>query len=150
MTGVFAREWVEPLAKTLGNLGSEKAWVMHGSDGTDELTTTGISYVSELKDGQVTNFELSPEDAGLPTAKLEDLKGGDAEYNAAAMRVVFDGEKNAYRDIVLYNAAAALIIADQAADLKAGVEMAADAIDSGKATATLNGMIAITGPGAAN
>jgi len=150
LTGVFAREWVEPLAKTLGNLGSEKAWVMHGSDGTDELTTTGISYVSELKDGQVTNFELSPEDAGLPTAKLEDLKGGDAEYNAAAMRAVFDGEKNAYRDIVLYNAAAALIIADQAADLKAGVEMAADAIDSGKATATLKGMIAITGPGEAN
>lgn len=144
LTGVFARNWVEPVARTLGNLGSEKAWVMHGSDGTDELTTTGPSYVCELIDGDIRNFEVSPEDAGLPTAQPEDLKGGDPQYNAAAVHRLLDGEPGAYRDIVLFNAAAALIVADQTADLKAGVELAAAAVDSGKAKATLKKMVEIT------
>ena len=144
LTGVFAREWVEPVASTLGRLGSERAWVMHGGDGTDELTTTGVSYVSEWNDGEVTSFEVSPEDAGLPVARPEDLKGGDAETNAAALRAVLAGESGAYRDVVLYNAAAALVVADKASDLKAGVEMAADAVDSGKALASLDRMIELT------
>ncbi len=144
LTGVFSKDWVEPVAETLAQLGCEKAWVMHGSDGTDELTTTGPSYVSALENGKVSNFEVSPEDAGLPVAKAEDLKGGDAEYNAKAVHAILDGEKNAYRDVVLYNASAALIVADKAADLKAGVEIAAEAIDSGKAKATLAKLVEIT------
>jgi len=144
LTGVFSREWVEPVARTLGRLGSERAWVMHGGDGTDELTTTGVSYVSEWNSGKVTSFEVSPEDAGLPVAKPEDLKGGDAGTNAAALRAVLAGEAGAYRDVVLYNAAAALVVADKAGDLLAGVEMAADAVDSGKAQASLDRMIELT------
>ncbi len=144
LTGVFAREWVEPVASTLGRLGSERAWVMHGGDGTDELTTTGVSHVSEWNSGKVTSFEVSPEDAGLPVAKPEDLKGGDAGTNAAALRAVLAGESGAYRDVVLYNAAAALVVADKASDLEAGVEMAADAVDSGKAQASLDRMIELT------
>ncbi len=144
LTGVFAREWVEPVASTLGRLGSERAWVMHGGDGTDELTTTGVSYVSEWNSGKVTSFEVSPEDAGLPVAKPEDLKGGDAGTNAAALRAVLAGESGAYRDVVLYNAAAALVVADKASDLQAGVEMAADAVDSGRAQASLDRMIELT------
>ena len=144
LTGVFAREWVEPVASTLGRLGSERAWVMHGGDGTDELTTTGVSHVSEWNVGKVTSFEVSPEDAGLPVANPEDLKGGDAGTNAAALRAVLAGESGAYRDVVLYNAAAALVVADKASDLAAGVEMAADAVDSGKAQASLDRMIELT------
>jgi anthranilate phosphoribosyltransferase len=144
LTGVFSKDWVEPVAQTLAQLGCEKAWVMHGSDGTDELTTTGPSYVSSLENGQVANFEVNPADAGLPVAKAEDLKGGDADYNANAVHAILNGEKNPYRDVVLYNASAALIVADKAADLKAGVEIAADAIDSGKAKATLAKLVEIT------
>jgi len=147
VTGVFSREWVEPIAETLGNLGSERAWVMHGADGTDELTTTGVSYVAELKDGKVTSFEVTPSDAGLPTAKPEDLKGGDAETNAKAVLEMLSGDKSAYRDVVLYNAAAALVVADKAGDLKAGVALAAEAVDSGKAKAALDKMVEITNSG---
>jgi len=146
LTGVFAREWVEPLAHVLGNLGCEKAWIMHGSDGLDELTTTGKSYVAELKNGKVTSFDVSPEDAGLPIAKAEELKGGDAATNAQAIFDMLDGKKSAYRDIVLFNTAAALVVADKATDLKAGVAQAAQAIDSGKARATLDSLCKITEP----
>ena len=147
LTGVFAKEWVEPIAQTLGQLGSERAWVMHGSDGTDELTTTGPSYVSELKDGKVTSFEVHPEDAGLPIAKIEDLKGGDSSYNAGAIHVLLDGEPSAYRDVVLFNAAAALLVAEKVDDLTAGVALAAEAIDSGKAKSTLAKLVEITNSG---
>jgi len=146
LTGVFAKEWVEPLAHVLGNLGCEKAWIMHGSDGLDELTTTGKSYVAELKDGKVSSFEVSPEDAGLPIAKPEDLKGGDAATNAQAIFDLLDGKQSAYRDIVLYNAAAALVVADKASDLKGGVIQAAEAIDNGKAKDTLAKLCKITEP----
>jgi len=146
LTGVFAKEWVEPVAQVLGNLGCEKAWIMHGSDGLDELTTTGKSYVAELKDGKVTSFEVSPEDAGLPLAKAEDLKGGDAATNAQAIFDLLDGKTGAYRDIVLYNAAAALVVADKANDLKDGVAQAAQAIDSGAAKRTLAKLCKITEP----
>ncbi len=143
-TGVFARDWVEPMANVLNNLGCEAAWVVHGLDGLDEMTTTGPSYVAELKDGKVSTFEVSPEDAGLPTAQPEDLKGGDGEHNAAALRAVMDGVAGPYRDVTIYNAAGALIVAGKATELKDGAVQAAASIDDGKAKAALDKMIAIT------
>ncbi len=143
-SGAFARQWIEPMARVLGNLGSERAWVVHGSDGLDELTTTGVSYVAELKDGQVSGFEVSPEDAGIAIAKPEDLKGGTAEENAKAMRAMLDGEPGPFRDVVVYNAAASLVVAGKAGSLRDGVALAVAAIDEGKAKATLDKLVAIT------
>ncbi|MGH6921630.1 MAG: anthranilate phosphoribosyltransferase, partial [Geminicoccaceae bacterium] len=111
LMGVFAKDWVEPLAHVLGRLGSERAWVVHGSDGLDEITTTGPSHVAELRDGKVRCFEVTPEQAGLPKAQLKDLRGADAETNAQAVRALLTGAPGAFRDIVLINAAAALIVA---------------------------------------
>lgn len=144
LTGVFSKDWIEPIAHTLKNLGCERTWVVHGSDGTDELTTTGVSYVASLADGAVTTFEVSPTDAGLEKAKPEDLKGGNSEYNAGAIRRVLAGETGPFRDVILYNTAAALIIADKAEDLKDGIALAAKSVDSGKAKAVLEKMIQIT------
>lgn len=144
LMGVFARKWVEPLALVLGRLGAERAWVVHGSDGLDELTTTGPSHVAELKDGKVMLFDVDPADAGLPLARREDLIGGDARENAAAILNLLDGAPGAYRDIVLLNAAAALIVSDRVASLAEGVRLAAEAIDTGKARATLQRLVAIT------
>lgn len=147
LVGVFAREWVRPMAEVLGKLGARKAWVVHGSDGLDELTTTGPTYVAALEDGKVTEFEVSPADAGLPMAKPADLKGGDAELNAAAMKAMLAGEPGPYRDVVVYTAAAALIVAEKARDLAEGVRIAAEAIDSGKARAALENLARITNEG---
>ena len=144
LVGTFARQWVEPMARTLGNLGSEHAWVVHGSDGLDELTLTGPSYVAELKDGQVKTFEVTPEDAGLKRGVPADLKGGDGAANAQRIRALLGGERGPLRDFVLYNAAAALMVAGRAAHLKQGVALAAEAIDKGRATAALDKLIAIT------
>lgn len=144
LMGVFASQWVEPMANVLGRLGAERAWVVHGSDGLDELTTTGPTLVGEWKDGKVTLFEVRPEDCGLKRATAADLKGGDASVNAAALRALLGGAQGAYRDIVLLNAAAALVVAGKAADLGQGVALAAESIDSGKALATLDRMVAIT------
>jgi anthranilate phosphoribosyltransferase len=144
LIGVFAKQWVEPLAQVLGNLGAERAWVVHGSDGLDELTTTGPSYVAALENGQVRSFDIHPADAGLDLAQPVDLLGGDSEANANAIRDLLAGHKGAYRDIVLLNAAAALIVAGKAADLKAGAALGADAIDSGKAVKVLERLIAIS------
>lgn len=144
LTGVYSKKWVVPIAETLKKLGSERAWVMHGSDGTDELTTTGPSFVSELKNGKITSFEVNPKDAGLPITKLKNLKGGNASYNAAAVRLMLNGKLSAYRDIVIFNAAAALLIADKAKSLKEGAEIAAEAIDNGRAKATLDKLVKIT------
>ena len=144
LIGVFAREWIVPMVETLKTLGSEKIWVVHGSDGTDELTTTGPSYVAALENDEIRAFEVTPADAGLPTASLEDLKGGDAEHNAAALRGVLAGEPGPYRDIVVFNAAAALVVAGRSPDLKEGAAKAADAIDTGAATAKLEKLIEIT------
>ncbi len=143
-TGVFARQWIEPMARVLGNLGCERAWVVHGSDGLDEMTTTGPSFVAELRDGTVDTFEVSPEDAGLPIANAEDLKGGDPELNAQAMKDMLAGSPGPFRDVVLYNAAAALMVADKADTLKDGVALAAAAIDDGKAMETLDKLVAVT------
>ena len=143
-TGAFAEPWIEPMARVLGNLGCERAWVVHGSDGLDELTTTGPSFVAELKDGTVKRFQVTPEEAGIPKAEPEDLKGGTPDDNAAALRSVLDGTAGAYRDIVVYNAAAALVVADKADTLKDGAAQAAKALDDGAAGATLEKLIAIT------
>jgi anthranilate phosphoribosyltransferase len=143
-TGVFARDWIEPMANVLNNLGCEGAWIVHGSDGLDEMTTTGPTFVAELKAGKVMTFEVLPEDAGLGVASPEDLKGGDGAHNAKALTAVMDGEPGPYRDVTLYNAAAALIVAGKAKDLKQGVEIAAAAIDGGQAKAALDKMVAIT------
>jgi anthranilate phosphoribosyltransferase len=141
MTGVFAQQWVEPLANTLNELGTEKAWIVNGSDGMDEITTTGTSFVAELKNGNINTFTVSPEDAGLPLAKTEDLKGGDPKENAQALREVLQGAKNAYRDIVLFNSAASLIVADKVSTLTEGVQMAAQTIDQGAALSRLDKLV---------
>lgn len=144
LVGVFASRWVEPLAVTLGNLGSTHAWVVHGSDGTDEITTTGPTTVAELRDGKVRRFEITPEEAGLPRASLADLKGGTPAENAAAIMALLGGKPGPFRDIVLLNAAAALIVAGRVETLREGATRAAASLDEGKAMATLSRLIAIT------
>lgn len=144
IAGVFARKWLEPLARTLGNLGTTHTWVVHGSDGLDEITTTGPTHVCEYKGGQIRSFDVTPEDAGLPRAKLDDLKGGTPQDNAVALRALLDGAKGPFRDIVRLNAGAALIVAGRTTSLRAGAELAAEAIDSGRARDTLARLIAIT------
>lgn len=145
--GVFAREWVEPIANVLNRLGSVHAWVVHGHDGLDEISNTGPTFAAEVKNGKVTTFEISPGDFGLETVPLDVLKGGDADVNAAAIRDLLAGQKSAYRDIVLMNAGAALVVADIASDLADGIKRAANAIDSGKAAETLQGLVTITNEG---
>lgn len=142
--GVFDRKWLRPMAEVLQKLGSEHVWVVHGSDGLDEVTTTGVTYVAELKDGEITEFEVSPESVGLEKADLDDLKGGDAEVNAQAIKDLLAGEKSAYRDIVLINAGAALVVAGKAGSLREGVDIAAGTIDSGAAKALLNRWVQFT------
>ncbi len=142
--GVFDRKWLRPMAEVLEKLGSEHVWVVHGSDGLDEVTTTGPTYVAELKDGKITEFEVTPQSVGLEVSDIEDLKGGDADVNAQAIRDLLKGEPSAYRDIVLMNAGAALVVAGKAETLKQGVDLAASTIDSGKAAAALEKWVAFT------
>jgi anthranilate phosphoribosyltransferase len=144
MVGVFSKQWVEPLAHVLKNLGSECAFVVHGSDGLDEVTTTGPTTVAALQNGSVRTFEITPEDVGLARSKPEALRGGDAEANAAALKAVLEGKKGAFCDIAVLNAAAALVVAGKATDLKAGVAMAQKSIDSGEAEGRLDRLIAIS------
>lgn len=144
MTGVFDGRWVEPIAHVLKNLGSEHVWIVHGSDGMDEITTTGPTEVAELKDGVVRTFTITPADAGLPAARFEDLKGGTPEENAAALRAVLAGAKNPYRDVVLINAAASLIVAGKVATLPEGVALAARSLDSGDALDRLERLVAVS------
>jgi anthranilate phosphoribosyltransferase len=144
VVGVFAEEWVEPVANVLGLLGVERAWVVHGADGLDELTTTGISHVAALDAGKVMTFKVSPKNAGLPEAKPEDLTGGDAAENAAHLRAVLQGNQGPLRNIVLLNAAAALLVAGKAKSLREGVALAAGSIDSGKAKAVLDALVKLS------
>ncbi|WP_298912611.1 anthranilate phosphoribosyltransferase [uncultured Roseobacter sp.] len=145
LTGAFSRELIRPMAETLRELGSDKAWLVHGSDGTDELTITGVSWVSALNlDGSVTDHEIHPEEAGLPTHPFEAIIGGTPEENARDFKALLDGEPSAYRDAVLLNSAAALVVADAASTLKDGVEKAAAAIDSGAARDKINAVARIT------
>ena len=133
LTGAYRRDLIRPMAETLGALGSERAWLVHGSDGTDELTITGVSWVAAWEDGALREFELHPEEAGLPEHPFEAILGGAPEENAQRFAALLDGEESAYRDAVLLNAAAALVVAEAASDLKAGAAMARESIDSGAA-----------------
>ncbi|MEP2920277.1 MAG: anthranilate phosphoribosyltransferase [Sulfitobacter sp.] len=147
LTGTYLRSLTRPMAETLLALGSEAAWLVHGSDGTDELTITGVSWVSALKDGTITDMEIHPEDAGLPVHPFKDIIGGTPEENAVAFNALLDGTPSAYRDAVLLNSAAALVVADKAPDLKAGVEMARTSIDSGAARDKITAVARITQEG---
>jgi anthranilate phosphoribosyltransferase len=147
LLGVFDARWVEPLARVLGALGAERAWTVHGA-GMDELSTTGESQVAEWRDGQVRLFRITPEAVGLPRAALSDLTGGAPAENAAALRALLEGRKGPYRDIVLLNAAAALLVGDKVETLKEGVELAGQVIDDGRALAALDRLAAITQEGA--
>ena len=144
LTGAFAHDMIRPMAETLAALGSERAWLVHGSDGTDELTVAGVSYVSKLEDGAVTDGEIHPEDAGLPVHPFEDLLGGTPEDNAVAFRALLAGEASAYRDAVLLNAAAALVIAGTATTLTEAREQAAASIDSGAAKAKIDALATLS------
>ncbi len=144
LLGVFGPQWLVPMAEVLRALGSERAWVVHGGDGLDELTTTTHSYVAELRDGVVTQFEIGPEQAGVGRARSEDLIGGDAQHNAAALRAMLGGEAGPYRDIVVLNAAAALVIAGKAGTLADGAASARRSIDSGAAAARLEALVRVT------
>jgi anthranilate phosphoribosyltransferase len=144
LLGVFARHWVEPIAEALLQLGARHAWVVHGSDGLDEITTTGATAITEVRDGQLRSFEIVPEDVGLARARPEDLRGGDSEHNAEALRGVLHGRPSPYRDIAVLNAAAALVAAGHVPDLRGGVEAAARAIDEGEALARLERLIAVS------
>lgn len=143
LMGVYDPRLVEPLAEALGRLGAVHAWVVHGQ-GLDELTTTGASEVAAFRDGAVRRFTVSPEDAGLPSATLADIRGGEPEDNARALRALLDGQTGAYRDIVLLNAAAALIIADRAETLTDGAALAAQVIDDGHAAQALADLVRAT------
>ncbi|MCM2440062.1 anthranilate phosphoribosyltransferase [Agrobacterium vitis] len=143
LLGVYAPEWVIPLAETLRDLGSESIWVVHGN-GLDEITTTGTTQVAALEQGKIRNFELTPGDFGVAQVELAALKGGDGEYNAKALRAVLEGEKNAYRDVALCNAAAALVIAGKAATLADGMALGAQSLDSGAALKRLETLISVS------
>lgn len=143
LVGVFSPQWVEPLAQVLKTLGTESAWVVHG-DGLDEITTAGETKVAALENGEVRTFTISPEDAGLPRVKPEALKGADAAHNAVALKAVLAGEKTPYRDIALFNAAAALVIAGKARTVADGMELAARSVDSGAAEAALVRLVSVS------
>ncbi|WP_457936993.1 anthranilate phosphoribosyltransferase [Mesorhizobium sp. 10J20-29] len=143
MVGVFSPEWIEPVAGALKALGAERAWVAHG-DGYDEITATGETHVAELRDGEISTFTLTPEQFGLKRHSKDDLRGGDAAYNAAALRALLDGAPGAYRDTVLMNAGAGLVVAGKADDLAQGIALAAEAIDSGAARQVLDRLVAVS------
>jgi anthranilate phosphoribosyltransferase len=144
MVGVFSKQWVEPIAQVLANLGSQAAWVVHGSDGLDEITTSGPTSVAALENGKVRTFDITPEDAGLSRVKPEALRGGDAQTNATALLDVLKGKAGPYRDVAMLNAAAALIVAGRAKDLREGAGMAQYAIESGEAKRKLERLIAVS------
>ncbi len=144
LTGAFAVSMLRPMAETLRELGTEKAWLVHGSDGTDEISISGSTDVVQLADGAITEFQISPEVAGLPSHPFEEIMGGTPEENAKALNELLDGAENAYRDAVLLNAAAALVVADRVQSLEDGVKMARESIDSGAARQKLEALAALT------
>jgi anthranilate phosphoribosyltransferase len=144
LVGIYSADWLTPYAEALQALGSSRALVVHGEDGLDELTTTGKTFTASLEDGRIIRGEITPEEAGLKRASLADLKGGDAAQNAAALRRLFDGAFGPYRDIVLLNAGAALMVAGMAKDVSSGVSLAAQALDSGAAKTKLQALIEAT------
>ena len=143
LVGVFDRRWLRPVAEALGRLGLERALVVHGQDGMDELTTTTTSWAASLEDGKVTEIEIAPEDVGVKRATLDQLKGGDAAHNAEAIRDVLAGRRDAFRDIVVLNSAAGLMVAGKAKDLKQGAEHGRASIDGGRARKALDTLVRI-------
>lgn len=144
LLGVFAEGWLEPLVQVLQSLGSTRVIAVHGSDGLDELTTTGPSHVVSLENGTISRLSISPEDIGLKRANAADIKGGDAAHNAQALRAVLEGERTAYRDIAVLNAAASLMVADKAKTLAEGARLAVEAIDSGAARERLHQLVTVS------
>ena len=144
MIGTFSKQWVEPMAQVLKNLGAESIWVVHGSDGLDEITTAGPTTVAALENGKIRTFEVGPEDAGLSRSKSEALRGGDAEHNAKALLDVLKCKRSPFRDVAILNAAAALVVAGKAKDLKQGAMIAAKSIESGEAEGRLDRLIAVS------
>lgn len=144
LLGVFSEAWIDPLTQVLKELGSKKVWTVHGSDGLDEMTTTGPTHVAALENGTIRRFTVTPDEVGLPVARLEDLKGADPAHNAAQLRAVLEGVRIPYRDIALLNAAAALVVADEAANLRDGLDRATRALDSGAAKATLERLVLVS------
>jgi anthranilate phosphoribosyltransferase len=144
MVGVFSRQWVEPLAQVLRNLGSECVWVVHGSDGLDEITTCGPTFVAALEKGAVRTFEITPEDVGFSRQKPEALRGGDAVYNAKGLLDVLMGGQGAFREVAIMNAAAGLVVAGLTDELAHGIEIAAKSIDSGAARARLDSLVHVS------
>jgi anthranilate phosphoribosyltransferase len=147
LTGAFAVSLLRPMAETLRTLGSTRAWLVHGSDGTDEISIAGPTTVVQLADGALTEFEVAPEVAGLPVHPFASILGGTPAENGRALRALLDGAPGAYRDAVLLNAAAALLIAERATDLKQGVEIAAESLDSGRARQAAERLAAISPAG---
>lgn len=144
LMGVFDKAWCKPMAQALKELGTKRAWVVHGSDGMDELTVTGKSHVTELKDGKITSMTIDPKELGLGIYKLEDLKGGNSKTNSEKITALFAGEKGSYHDIVVLNSGAALYIYGAVESLQDGVNKAAQAIASGKAMSTLASLVRVS------
>jgi anthranilate phosphoribosyltransferase len=144
LLGVFSEAWLDPLTEVLRELGSARVWTVHGSDGLDEITTTGPTHVAALENGTIRRFTLKPEDVGIPVARPEDLKGADPEHNAAQLRAVLDGARTPYRDVALLNAAASLVVADEASDIRDGLDRATRGLDSGSARAVLDRLVAVS------
>jgi anthranilate phosphoribosyltransferase len=144
LLGVPSPSWLEPLTLALKELGSERVWTVHGSDGLDEITTTGPTQVVALERGAMRAFTITPEEFGLARARPEDIRGGEPAHNAAALRAVLDGARTPYRDIAVLNAAAALVVAEAVRDLREGVDCAAQAIDSGAAKAALDRLVTVS------
>jgi anthranilate phosphoribosyltransferase len=142
LLGVPSTTWLEPLTRVLAELGTRRVWTVHGADGLDEITTTGPSHVVALENGAIRRFTIHPEEVGLPVARPEDLKGGDPAHNAAQLRAVLDGARTPYRDIAVFNAAAALVVAETAGDLRDGVAQAQASLDSGAAKGVLDRLVA--------
>jgi len=143
LLGVFSPRWLQPIAEVLRDLGSESIWVVHG-DGMDEITTTGVTHVAALENGKIRTFDLTPKDFGVSSATIDDLKGGDGIFNAKALRGVLSGHKNAYRDVSLCNAAAALVVAGKAETLSEGMKIASASLDEGKAATALDRLVAVS------
>jgi len=144
ITGVYSKAWVEPLAQVLKNLGSEACWICHGEGGMDEIVPSGTTWISELKNGEIKNFEITPEAAGLQRSNADDLKGGDAAHNAEALRAVLSGEPSSFSDAALMTTAAALVVAGKTVDIRAGVIRARDALNSGAAARALAQLVEVS------
>ena len=144
VTGVFSHAWVEPLVMVLRNLGTEACWICHGEGGLDEIVPTGTTWISELRNGSIRSFELTPEACGITRSSLDDLKGGDAAHNAEALRMVLEGQSSAFRDAAVMTAGAALVVAGRSTNIKEAVAMAQDAVNTGAALRALDTLIQVS------